>query len=280
MEGFRLWLQTQGHNRETVRHYVSYATHYVSWLRDHEADYLQATRYEVAAYLGERSKHLRPGSLDNVHGALRSFYDYLEDEEIFKSQNPARRVPRPRSVPRRATEAFTQLELQRLHAACRDFRERAILMLLLGTALRRSEMIQVTRESINWETGMFTVLGKGAKYRRIKLSPSVIEALRPALAFEDKLWPWTGATLWHMIQRLGKRAGLEGRVHPHRFRATSATEHLDAGATVEQVQTLLGHASVGMTLRYAQSGRERRALEGLSGIDLPSRLLGPPEAAG
>lgn len=273
VEGFRYWLQTQGHQPDTIRHYTTYAKQFIAWLESHQPDYLQASRYEVSAYLGEMATTRSPGTIDNIHGALRIFYDYLQDENLLQTENPARRVKRQHRVTR-PTEAFTQLELKRLHDACRDFRERAVLMVLLGTMLRRSEILQVSREAINWESGTMAILGKGLKYRHIKLSPSVLEALQLALAFDEKLWPWTGATLWRMVHRLGKRAGIQGRIHPHRFRATGATEYLDAGATIEETQMALGHASVGMTLHYAQSGRERRALTRMSMIDLPARLLG------
>ena len=50
---------------------------------------------------------------------------------------------------------------------------------------------------------------------------------------------------------LGKCANIN-KVHPHRFRRTMATEAINRGMPIEQVQRLLGHAKIDTTMRYAQ----------------------------
>ena len=52
------------------------------------------------------------------------------------------------------------------------------------------------------------------------------------------------------LRRLGKCANIN-KVHPHRFRRTMATEAINRGMPIEQVQRLLGHAKIDTTMRYA-----------------------------
>jgi integrase/recombinase XerD len=53
-----------------------------------------------------------------------------------------------------------------------------------------------------------------------------------------------------MVARYGRRAGLEIRPHPHMLRHTLATELLEEGATIIEVQKVLGHSDVNTTAVY------------------------------
>lgn len=55
-----------------------------------------------------------------------------------------------------------------------------------------------------------------------------------------------------MICELGKRAGVK-KAHPHRFRRTVATNALNRGMPMEEVQQLLGHNDIQTTSIYAKS---------------------------
>lgn len=52
------------------------------------------------------------------------------------------------------------------------------------------------------------------------------------------------------IRELGKKADIK-RVHPHKFRRTLATNAIDKGMPIEQVQKLLGHIQIDTTMQYA-----------------------------
>lgn len=52
------------------------------------------------------------------------------------------------------------------------------------------------------------------------------------------------------LKKLGKKIGLQ-KVHPHKFRRTLATNAIDKGMPIEQVQKLLGHERIDTTLHYA-----------------------------
>ena len=71
---------------------------------------------------------------------------------------------------------------------------------------------------------------------------------------------WQGKIDWNKVKesgveaalrRLGKCANIN-KVQPHRFRRTMATEAINRGMPIEQVQKLLGHAKIDTTMRYAQ----------------------------
>ena len=54
-----------------------------------------------------------------------------------------------------------------------------------------------------------------------------------------------------ILQRLGIRAGVE-QVHPHRYRATAATNALNRGMPIQDVQALLGHEDISTTMKIVE----------------------------
>jgi integrase/recombinase XerD len=66
-------------------------------------------------------------------------------------------------------------------------------------------------------------------------------------------------TIQDEIAKIGKRLNLKNKIiHPHVFRHTLAQNMLDNGASLEEVQHILGHESIGTTGIYAQVSEERK----------------------
>jgi site-specific recombinase XerD len=60
-----------------------------------------------------------------------------------------------------------------------------------------------------------------------------------------------------MLARRGRKAGIEMRVHPHLLRHTYASELLEDGASIVEVQRLLGHERLETTAIYTHVANER-----------------------
>ena len=54
----------------------------------------------------------------------------------------------------------------------------------------------------------------------------------------------------HLMKRLGRRAGIDKRVHPHGLRHTHAAELIREGVRINVVSKQLGHSSSSVTARY------------------------------
>jgi integrase/recombinase XerD len=67
------------------------------------------------------------------------------------------------------------------------------------------------------------------------------------LTREDR--PFSGQVLYHLLRRLGEKAGVEN-CRPHRFRHTFAIQYLRNGGDVFTLQRLLGHSSMVMVKHY------------------------------
>jgi site-specific recombinase XerD len=144
-------------------------------------------------------------------------------------------------------------------------RNRALIAVLYRGGLRLGETLALKPKDIDPKQGTITVLhGKGDRRRTVGLDPGAmaivmrwmerrkqlgISARRPLFStLEGK--PLKPSYVRTMLPRLGRRAGIEKRVHPHGLRHTMSYELMMEGVPVPVIQKQLGHASLATTQRY------------------------------
>lgn len=143
----------------------------------------------------------------------------------------------------------------------RGLRFRALVEVLLGTAMRIGELLSLNRDQIDFENREARIVGKGNKERvvfftdralywlsqylqlRTDFDPAVfvVESTFHRLARED---------IWRPFQRYRGVAGINKRVTPHLLRHTAATQLLFNGCPVGHIKEILGHERLETTCRY------------------------------
>lgn len=144
-------------------------------------------------------------------------------------------------------------------------RNYTMMLLMYRTGLRVSEVVSLQPHHIDRSREHITVKdGKGGKDRVVPIEPYVLSAVDAWLTVKAKLPSAKGKPVFTtlrggpldtryvraMIDREAKAAGIDKHVHPHLLRHTYATELLDEGLTIREVQELLGHADVSTTMIY------------------------------
>ena len=146
-------------------------------------------------------------------------------------------------------------------------RDRAILAVLLGCGLRRSEVAALTFLHVQQREGRWCIVDLVGKHGRVRTAPVptwvkvAIDAwtssgvdtghiFRPV----NRRGCVTGERLgekvvWQMLKHYAAEVGIPG-IAPHDLRRTCAKLCRAAGGELEQIQLLLGHASVQTTERY------------------------------
>jgi integrase len=169
-------------------------------------------------------------------------------------------------------------------------RDRAILAVLLGCALRRSELAALKCGHIQQRDGRWVVVdlvGKGKRVRTVPIPPFVkvaIDAWTAAAGLSEgplfrrvlrrKYLEKTPAALsermiWHIVTKYARQTGLVDKPAPH-DRRTCAKLCRDSGGDLEQIQFLLGHASMQTTERYLGSRQNlKEAVNDRLGLDFP-----------
>lgn len=222
-----------------------------------------------------------PKSVCNAWIALSSLWTWAQQElslpHIIRGRVARPRYRRPAIEPYSKTEVRAMLEAASRNAPwvtkhgrtveeARDtgWRDRAILLVLVDSGLRASELCDLCVDDYDQKTGKTHVRhGKGNKSRYVWLGEVARKAVWRYLAERGAVQPeyplfatrsnghMDKDSLRHMIQRCAKRAGVTGAT-VHRFRHTFAITYLRNKGTMLELQRLLGHERMDMLRIYAE----------------------------
>ena len=153
-------------------------------------------------------------------------------------------------------------EVRRILGAASKLRDRAILETAYGTGLRLTEVLHLKPEDIDGGRMTVRVLrGKGQKDRYVPLPKELLTTLRTYWKeAHPRVWlfpgrppdrPMHGTTAERLFRRACARAGIRKPVSFHTLRHSYATHLIESGASVRDIQALLGHRSLETTQRYA-----------------------------
>jgi len=197
----------------------------------------------------------------------------VEDYQHIRAIRSVRGSALPRG------RALAREEIRALFAACeadrssKGVRDAALLAVILGCGLRRSEAVALSYGDILPGDRALKVLGKGNKERlayvpagaweRLTLWIDQIRGEQPGPLFtrirrhdfltDDRL---TDQAVYHILQVRQREAGLD-KCAPHDLRRTFATAMLDNGEDLITVKDAMGHASVTTTQKYDRRGEEK-----------------------
>lgn len=232
-----------------------------------------AALQEKKAFSGHRltrtqDRQLSPDTIASYTRAIKTFFSFLEREEMVPG-NPMKKVKLPRT-PHRVMPAFTEMELERLMAqpnkkSNEGYRDYLVMLTLLDTGIRVSELSGLKADDIDLENGYLRVMGKGAKERYVPVGAKLSKALlkyrmahRAAdigcasffLTRDER--PLTKGRIQALIREYGRKARIKTRCSPHTFRSSSAVLYLRNGGDPFSLQRKLGHSSLAMTRRYSE----------------------------
>ena len=257
-------------------------------------------RFEIRGFMVAlmEQEGLSAKSVSMHMSALSSFCRYLVKEGKLKS-NPVRTVTRPK-VEKRLPEYFRDDAMKAYFDKTREeaspeylavFKEnidndhgkrlyeqrlaRLIISILYDTGLRRSELIGLKIENVDFARQTLKVVGKGNKMREIPLLASLcqeillyLEAVEALVCGkrslkEPLLVTFRGRPLYPVYvdrtvkAELGDVKGITGRKSPHVLRHSIATELMNEGTDLNSIKEMLGHSSLATTQVYTHSSFAR-----------------------
>ena len=248
--------------------------------------FLNYLRTDYKSFRFEREiGNLSPKTIRNFWVTVSAFFTWYCRE--FNQPTPMKNVPAPHFT-KAEVEPFEQDEIRAMLKACEfkreaqtNFRRRftmrrstaqrdqAIILVLLDTGLRSSELCSLNLGDFDLKTGKLVVRhgpaggAKGGKGRIVYLGKAAGRSLwRYTVTREDKgsedspLFAagnrrFSRDTLRQLIVHLGECANVKS-CHPHRFRHTFALTYLRSGGDVFTLQRLLGHSSLEMVQHYSR----------------------------
>ena len=221
-------------------------------------------RYLAWLYDRDRAKSSQARALSS----LRSFFNYLLITDRIVA-SPVEFIPAPK-FGRQLPDVLTTDEIDRIIASIdpstpKGLRDRAMLETLYSCGLRVSELISLRMSDLFFGEGYIRVIGKGDKQRLVPVSEAARDKIQrwlddrrrmrtrageQAVFLNNRGGALTRVMLFTIIRQAVAAAGIGKRVSPHTFRHSFATHLLEGGASIRQVQEMLGHESILTTEIY------------------------------
>ena len=288
INGFVLTKQTEGKSPRTVEFYSENLKRFL-WYASRQGwsdDVRMVTEWHVREFLGYLASEkgrwglegngsetsqgkVSQATIHHYFVVLANFFNWAV-REGFVGENPTAKmkVAKPKA---KVVKPYTPEEISRMIGVCeRDYehnarflgsRNKAIILVLVDSGVRLSELIGMTLEDVNTLNGNIRVMGKGGKERVVRIGKVAQKALwrymmhRPEngcrelwLSEEKRSLSCGGVQC--LVRRLKQRAGVNGSGSVHRFRHTFALNFLRVDKNVFNLQYLLGHSELEMVRRY------------------------------
>jgi integrase/recombinase XerD len=226
----------------------------------------EITRQDIEGWIErQEDRGVKASTLDTRLGMLKAFLRYLIERDVLPMDLLIRKISI--KVPDALPRAMDPDDVRQIIGALEGVRDRAIILVLLRTAMRVGEMLNTVVEDVNLKERRIEIYEaeKTRVGRVVYLSDDAMKALEAWIKVRD---PYKTYLFYsqgknrHSISYQAVRAifakhlekaGISHKGYTiHCLRHTCATELLNAGMRLECVQQLLGHSSVEMTRRYAR----------------------------
>jgi integrase/recombinase XerD len=273
LAAFTVERRARGVVEGTLRYYLNELNLFVAFLDRQRIVLLRGITPDlIRAYLLDLERTRNPGGRHAAYRAIRAFLNWCMDEFELGDhwKNPIDKI-RPPKVVKNPLPGIEIDTFKRMIEACntgQSKRDRSILMTLLDTGLRASELLSLNVGDCDlFAGGIIVRKGKGGKARTVFLGARARKALRAylkergALFENDPLFITDEGNrikyqgLLRLIQRRAKSAGIVAP-HLHDFRRSFALMMVRGGADLTRLAAIMGHSGLEVLrvyLRYTES---------------------------
>ncbi|MFC0438793.1 tyrosine-type recombinase/integrase [Kutzneria buriramensis] len=285
LDSWLLHLRAERKSKQTVKNYRDGVRRFLVWSAEARVE-PTLTKPVVNQFVADLIEAGAEGSTAvSRQLAVRQFSKWLADEgEIDRDELLGLKRPK---LDEKVIEPLTDEQLIAFFAACkgkefRDRRDEALARTMAETMCRSDEALNMTVSDTDLKRGLAVIRrGKGGKGRLVPFGAKTGVALdrylrmrrTHRLAGTNDLWLGArgkGFGYYGLYVALTRRAEMAGipDFHPHRLRATGATNWLAAGGSEGGLMAVAGWARPDMLLRYTKFTRNERAIDEARGLNL------------
>ena len=243
----------------------------------------QAEERHIEAFLAHLyDKGVKKTTQARILSGIKSFYYYLLINDRIENL-PTEFIDPPKTG-RKLPDVLSVAEIESIiHTFDSDtrfgIRNKAMVETLYSCGLRVSELITLRLSDLFFNDGFIRVIGKGDKQRLVPISETARDRVEEYLLqrqtmqtdardadivfLNNKGRGLTRVMIFHIIKKAALAAGITKTISPHTFRHSFATHLLEGGASIRQVQEMLGHESILTTEIYTHldSGKLRENVD-------------------
>ena len=270
IENFLIYLATEkGDSKKTLEAYKKDLQQFFDYFSSKNKKEITLEDFsEYLIYLND--KKYKRTSVIRKSTAIKSFLKFLKNENKTSIVISEIKIPKKE---RKLPDILTISEVSLLFSAPDIKTYKGLLDLVMiemcyYCGLRVSELCNLKIEDINFTALHLKVLGKGSKERIVPFSEELASYLTLYFQRREKI-----VNTFVFVHQNGKRVsrqylfleikkyalekGIKKNIHPHLFRHTFATNLLENGANLRQVQALLGHKNIETTEIYTHVSKKK-----------------------
>ena len=275
IEDFLTFVSTEkGFSENTLAAYRNDLTQFADFLEKTSpsiASWEEVTKGVIISYiLHLKEREYASATVARKVASIKSFFHFLANEGAI-ADDPTATLESPR-VKRHLPRILSRENVNRLLAETaktstpKALRDRALLELLYATGMRASEIVSLDVDDVNLASASVRCFGKGAKERILPIHRRAVAVLEEylgkgrlrflkdpqeeALFLNPRGMRLTRQGVWLIIKQYASQAGITTRVTPHTLRHSFATHLLAGGASLRNIQELLGHSNISTTQIY------------------------------
>lgn len=265
-------------SREVMRSYLNRVAQLFGYRSHQDADWSKLVRDDVSAVMDYLAKEGRSPNTVRVYlaaikGVVKEAWSKglvsAEQLERVRSVKPPKGVRLPKGRRLQDSEVAALLKACEKGGGVRGARDAALLSILVGCGLRRSEVVAIKLSDMDLGAGEIRVLGKGDKERLAHLPGLVVEKINGWLEYRgehegylfNRVWKNDGVSDYGLTDRavlfILERRAQEAKIkpcRPHDLRRTFATKLFEQKVDALTIQKMMGHANLETTQKYDKRG--------------------------
>lgn len=249
--------QSRRFTKATITTYRDRLEPFINWCPTQNAESLdEVTPSLIRLYLvALQERQLSDYTINGVARCIKTFFNFCVREGLL-AESPMKKVAMPK-IDKRILPALSVEDAQKLLKVCESERDAAIVLFMLDTGVRATELINLNGGDIDQQTGTVAVRqGKGRKDRVVYVGakarkqllryymrrgePKANEAVWLSEKSNERL---TTSGLRQLLERLSEASGIK-KCSPHTLRRTFALWSLRNGMSIYHLQRLMGHADI------------------------------------
>jgi integrase/recombinase XerD len=259
-KGYLDKLEQKRYSASTIKLYVAYFQDFIHFFEPRDIDSLN--KHEINSYILFliREQKISPSHQNQVISAIKFYYEKVLDlpKEYYNLERPRKQFQLPK--------VLSEQEVLRILEATVNLKHKTLLATIYSAGLRRSELINLRKEDVDFDKNIIFIRGaKGKKDRITILSDENARLMKEYLKqFRPKYWmfesperkKYSTSSISRVLNKAVVIAGLNKRVTPHMLRHSFATHLLEQGVDMRYIQNLLGHESTKTTEIYTHVTRK------------------------
>ena len=262
-EGYLEKLEQKRYSSSTIKSYVAYFKDFMHYFPNRELDSIE--KDEINTYILHliRQHKISESQQNQRINAIKFYYEKVLglNREFYDIERPRKKYVLPK--------VLSESEIVKIIEAIENIKHKAIIATIYSAGLRRSELINLRKQDVDFDKNIIFIRGaKGKKDRISILSETNALLLKQYLkSHYPNYWMFEGpdrnkystSSIAKVLNQATAKAGLNKTVTPHMLRHSFATHLLEQGVDMRYIQNLLGHESTKTTEIYTHVSKKSLA---------------------